>query len=348
MKIDDKEFKSYLLDNEYTVKRRIAILNNTIPDFLHLEKVSESDNEYNSINLIKKIQEANINLLENIKKLNNKYFYLSFLDLMCLWCYIKYKGFFPSGDNVDFFEFTIYIEKNNLRSDYIENEIPFFLKKIKDKINNIKQTVENEVKILEYFDKLNEAESTNLEVTKIKKEYIYTVNIDSCSFFDSINLSNDIPFATLKDFYKIYKGFKPLTKWIFLNDDLTIVSRTEQSIDKIGIEKDIICLKVSNVKNTPLIKENEPNGSDGLDIENYDKEQQDRPDSLENEKKIQSLKEEIYNNVYITFKSSWDEYLEEKLKKQKIESREQQRLKLLKIAIEKGEKEEKEEKELYK
>ena len=341
MKIDDKEFKSYLLDNEYTVKRRIAFLNNTIPEFLHLEKVSE-ENDYTSINLIKKIQETNMNSLENIKKLNDKYFYLSFLDLMCLWCYIKYKGSFPSGDNVDFYEFTIYIEKNNLRSDYIENEMPFFLKKIKDKINNIKQTVENEVKILEYFDKLDEVESTNLEITKIKKEYVYTVNIDSCSFFDSISLSNDIPFATLKDFYKIYKGFKPLTKWIFLTDDLTTVSRTGQSIDKVGSEKDIITLKVSNVKNTPLIKENEPSKLDELDIENYNKGQQERPESLENEKKLQSLKEETYNNVYITFKSSWDEYLEEKLKKQKIELKENQRLKLLKIAMEKEEEKEEE------
>ena len=74
-------------------------------------------------------------------------------------------------------------------------------------INSIKQTVESELKILDYFDKLKEVESTNLEVTKIKKEYVYTVNIDSCTFFDSINLSNDVPFATLKDFYKIYKGF---------------------------------------------------------------------------------------------------------------------------------------------
>ena len=88
-----------------------------------------------------------------------------------------------------------------------------------------------------------------------KKEYIYTVNIDSCSFFDSINLSNDIPFATLKDFYKIYKGFKPLTKWIFLNDDLNIgITGRSDSTGKItgidSLEKDVISLKVSNIKNT--------------------------------------------------------------------------------------------------
>ena len=350
MKIDGKEFKSYLLDNEYTIKRRFAFLNNTIPEFLYLDKIVKNEtskkaelttsrDEYNSINLIKKIQEATISSLNKIKELNDKYFFMSFLDLMCLWCYIKYKGSFPSGNNVDFFEFSSYIEQNNINSNYIENDIPFFLKKIKDKINNIKITVENEIKILNFFDNLKQVDSTNLEVTKIKKEYIYTVNIDSCSFFDSINLSNDIPFATIKDFYKIYKGFKPLTKWIFLNDDLNIGltgtsdSRRDSTSKLRGIEsleKDIISLKVSNIKNTPLMKENESNILDELDIEKHQQEIQ------ENEKKIQSIKEEIYTNVYITFKSSWDEYLEEKLKKEKIESKEKQRLKLLEIALKKN------------
>ena len=335
MKIDGKEYNSYLLDNDYTIKRRLAFLNNTIPDFIYMEKTNEKNNEYISISLIKKIQETDIDSLEKIKELNDKYFYLSLLDLLCLWCYIKYKGSFPSGNSTDFYTFTLFIEKYKIRAIYIENEMPFFLKKIKEKINSIKQTVESELKILDYFDKLKEVESTNLEVTKIKKEYVYTVNIDSCTFFDSINLSNDVPFATLKDFYKIYKGFKPLTKWIFLNDDLNIDRSSIQNKE----QKDIIALKVSNVKNTPLMKENELNILDELDLENYEKEIEN------NEKKLQSIKEEVYNNVYITFKSSWDEYLEEKLKKQKIESREKQRLKLLEIAMNKD-KEEKSQLEL--
>lgn len=328
MKIDGKEYKSYLLDNEYTIKRRLAFLNNTIPEFIYIEKINENENEYTSINLIKRIQESNIESLEKLKELNDKYFYLSLIDLMCLFCYVKYKGNIPSGDNVDFFVLISFLDKYEIRTDYIENEMPLFLKKIKEKINNIKQTVENELKILDYFDKLKGAESTNLEVTKIKKEYVYTVNVDSCSFFDSINLSNDIPFATLKDFYKIYKGFKPLTKWIFLNDDLNIDRNTIQNKE----QKDIITLKVSNLKNTPLMRETELNILDELDIENYEKEKE------ENNKKLQSMKEEVYNNVYISFKSSWDEYLEEKLKKQKIESREKQRLKLLQIALNENEK----------
>ena len=337
MKIDGKEFKSYLLDNEYTIKRRFAILDNIIPEFIYIEKNIDAEditkNEYKTINLIKKIQDSDINSLDKIKDLNDKYFYLSLLDLMCLWCTVKYKGKLPSGNNIDFLIFLSYIEKNNLRSDYIENEIPYFLKKVNDKKKYIQEILKYELNILKEFDDYKGVDSTDLEVIKTKKEYVYTVNIDSCTFFDSIKLSNDIPFATLKDFYKIYKGFKPLTKWIFLNDDLNV---DKNSLQQNKEQKDIITLKVSNVKNTPLMKENEFNILDELDMENYEKE------SEEQEKSIQSLKEEVYNNVYITFKSSWDEYLEEKLKKEKIESREKQRLKLLQIAMDKEEKQKEE------
>ena len=118
MKIDDKEFESYLLDNEYTIKRRFSFLNNTIPEFIYIEKINE--NKYKSINLMTKIQESNINSLNEIKELNDKYFYLSLIDVMCLWCVIKYKGSLPSGNNVDFYEFTTYIEKHGLKFNYIE------------------------------------------------------------------------------------------------------------------------------------------------------------------------------------------------------------------------------------
>ena len=85
MKIDGKEFKSYILDNEYTIKRRFAILDNIIPEFIYIEKNIDAEditkNEYKTINLIKKIQDSDINSLDKIKDLNDKYFYLSLLDL---------------------------------------------------------------------------------------------------------------------------------------------------------------------------------------------------------------------------------------------------------------------------
>jgi hypothetical protein len=326
MKIDGNKFKTYLLDNEFTIKRRFANLNNVISDFINLEiKSNEPEIEYESTNLIKIINKYTINELDKLNEINNKYFHLSMLDLMCLWCYVKYKSKIPSTDNSDFYYLSSYIEKNNIMLDHIENNMSYFLKKIKDKLDYTNSTVVNEKQILEYFDKIEEVHSSDLIITKIKKEYVYTVNVDSCNFFDSINLSNNIPFASLKDFYKIFKGFKPLTKWIFLNDDLNIKDTRSTG----AVEKEIITLKVSSLKNTPL-KDQEDKFIENKNL---------------NEKKNQDFKDQIYNNVYITFKSSWDEYLEEKKLKEKIEMKDKQKIKLLELTSKKMEKEKEQEKE---
>jgi hypothetical protein len=328
MKIDGKEFKTYLLDNEFTIKRRFAKLNNVIPDFIHFELVTNfPENEYESKNLVKIIKESNINEIENVFKINEKHFFLTTVDFICLWCYVKYKSSIPPVSSPDFFMLNEFLDKHNVLLDHIDNNMSYFLKKIKDKLEYLNESVENEVKLSDYFDKIKETDSSDLEVTKIKKEYVYTINVDSCNFFDSINLSNDIPFVSFKEFYKVFKDFKPLTKWIFLNDDLNIKDSRNKSIS----EKDIITLKVSNMRNTPILKELES------ELKSNEKEQ-----IVElKEKKIQDMKDEMYSNVYITFKSSWDEYLEEKKQKEKKELREKQQLKLINIASEKEKEKEK-------
>ena len=311
MKIDDKEFKTYLLDNIFSIKRRFSRLSSVIPDFIYLEQVDKNVNvlesNYKSINLIDVIKKSKITDIENVYKTNEKYFSLSVIDFVSLWSYVKYKAL-PEITNPDFYYISDFLENHNSKLDYVENNMSYFLKKIKDKMDYINETVPNETDILEKFDKLDSVNATNLEILKIKKQFIYTVNVDSCQFFDSIKLSNDIPFCILKDFYKLFRGFKPLTKWIFLSDEI--------------LDKETILLKVSTRKDTPIFNESE------LLNENI---------SIDKniEIKKQELKDEVYSNVYISFKSSWDEYLEEKKEKEKRELKEKQQLKLIEIVSEK-------------
>ena len=307
MKIDDKDFKTYLLDNLFTIKRRFSKLNNVIPDYIHFDLIKESSNylknEYKSLNLINSIKNTTIKDIENVYNLNTKYFNLTIIDFSCLWCNLKYKSKIPDFRNEDYYFLTDFIEKHNSRLNYVEDNMSSFLKKLKDKLDYNNKTVEDETLILAKFEGFETAYSTKLDVTKIKKEYVYTVNVDSCYFFDSINLSNDVPFAVLKEFYKISKGFKPLNKWIFLNDEIK--------------DKETIVLKVSNKKNTQLF--NESNDSQNKELD------------------------ELYSDVYITFKSSWDEYLEEKKQKEKKELKEKQQQKLIEISSEKEKDKQKEE-----
>uniref|UniRef100_A0A6C0I4T8 Thioredoxin domain-containing protein n=1 Tax=viral metagenome TaxID=1070528 RepID=A0A6C0I4T8_9ZZZZ len=331
MNIDEKEFKTYILDNTFTINRRYALSQQTIPDFIYLEKTD--NNNYKSINLINIIKGNNYDTdksLEDLKSINDKYFKLSILNLMCLLCYLKYSSRLPEGNNIGFYPFNNFISKHNILMQHVDVEIPIFIKSVKDKLNNMNNIVKNETLILQDFEKNKGVASTDLDILKIKKEYTYTIDIDSCSFFDNIKLSNDIPFASVRDFYKIYKGFKPLTKWIFLNDDInTSYTRNTNILSMNKSEKDILTLKVSNVKNTPMFKEYEKDIFDESDIETVEK------IALEQNKKNDSIKDEIYTDVHITFKSVWDEYLEQKAVKDKIVQREKQRIILLNIVQEK-------------
>jgi hypothetical protein len=308
MIIDNKDFKTYLLDNLFSIKRRFSRLNNIIPEYIHFEPIKENlnflKNEYKSINLINFIKNSSINDIKKVYDLNIKHFNLTIIDFVSLWCNLKYNSKIPSFSNEDFYFLTEFIEKYNVNLNYIEDNMSFFLKKLKEKLDYNNKTVDDETLILERFEKFETVYSTKLDITKIKKEYVYTVNVDSCYFFDSIKLSNDVPFAVLKEFYKVSKGFKPLTKWIFINDELK--------------DKETIILKVSNKKNTQLFNESNV----GSDSETY-----------------KELKDEMYFNVYITFKSSWDEYLEEKKQKEKKELKEKQQKKLIEISLEKEKKE---------
>lgn len=334
IKIDGKDFETYLLDNIYTIRRRFAAKNNVLPEFMYLKPLKEnSEEEFESINLVEIMKKKKIEKMNEIIQLNNEYFMMDLLSLFSLWCYVKYNSKIPSPTNTDFFPFNKILEDNNMNIANVDNEIPFFLSTLKKKVENVNNTVNEEIKILKNFEKIVPVKSTKLEVTKVKKEYVYTVNVDSCDFFDSINLSNNIPFASLKDFYKVFKGFKPLTKWIFINDDLNAQDASGRGI----YDNEIITLKVSNVKNTPQISEME------IDEDEYNK------DPLKEKEKqtktIHNLKDAIYTNVQITFKSSWDEYIEERTKKERIENKNKQKIKMFQIAKKKEEKEQKEKEE---
>jgi len=269
MKINGILYKTYLLDNIFTVKRRYAYLNKVIPDYIFFKEIKEESSgtiefekietynknkNYEIINLESKILESDINKISKVYAVNLKYFSLSLIDFACLWCRIKYKNKIPSVNNSDFYQFIDFVEKQNVKIDYIEENIPYFLKKLDEKLKKNSEEVTNELKILEYFERLEIIKSTDLEIIKIKKEYIYTTNVDSCHFFDSIKLSNDIPFAILKDFYKVCKDFKPLIKWVFISDEYK--------------DKETIILKVSTKRDTKIFNKIDNNE----DIENDMKE----------------------------------------------------------------------------
>ena len=304
MKIDGKTFKIYSLDNIHSIKRRYAFTHyKVIPEFIYLKQIQNGneidgsfETEYESINIVSAIQKANISDIKNVYELNQKYFKMNILDFGALWCSIKFDNKIPHFTNVGYFSLDELLTKNNANMNYLENHIPFYLKKLKQKIDNSKETITHEIKILEGFEKYEQSITTKLDFTKIKKEFVYKTKSDAFLFYDSIKLNDEVPFVVLHDFYKIQNEFIPVTKWIFLNEEFKYGSNRG---------KDILVLKVLNKK------------------------------SVKTEKSVSENKDANYTTVILKFESVWDEYLSSKKEKEEQDEKLKQKLKQIDIGAKK-------------
>ena len=266
MKIDGKNFKTYSLDNIHSIKRRYAFTyHKVIPEFIILKQIKNGgekdilsvENEYETINIVDLIQKAQISDIGKIYELNEASreeekngFRMNILDFSALWCSIKFDSKIPHFTNEGFFPLDEFLTQNNVNMNYLENHIPLYLKTLRKKIDNYKETINYETKILESFEKYEKSSTTKLEITKVKKQFIYKTKSDAFLFYDSIKLNDEVPFVVLRDFYKIQNEFKPIPKWVFLNDEFNYGSNKG---------KDILILKVSNKKSKNINEKEKDN-----------------------------------------------------------------------------------------
>jgi hypothetical protein len=255
MKIDGKIFKTYSLDNIHSIKRRYAFTyHKVIPEFIILKKIKSGDekdilsveNEYESINIVSLMKKAQISDIGKIYELNEPSreeekngFKMNILDFAALWCSIKFDSKIPHFTNEGYFPLDEFLTQNNVNMNYLENHIPLYLKTLRKKIDNYKETINYETKILESFEKYEQSLTTKLEITKVKKQFVYKTKSDAFLFYDSIKLNDEVPFVVLRDFYKIQNEFRPIPKWVFVNDEFNYGTNKG---------KDILVLKVSNKK----------------------------------------------------------------------------------------------------
>ena len=255
MKIDGKIFKTYSLDNIHSIKRRYAFTyHKVIPEFIILKQIKSGgekdilsiENEYETINIVSVMQKSSISDIGKIYELNESSredekngFKINILDFAALWCSIKFDSKIPHFTNEGYFPLDEFLTRNNVNMNYLENHIPLYLKTLRKKIDNYKETINYETKILESFEKYEQSITTKLEITKVKKQFVYKTKSDAFMFYDSIKLNDEVPFVVLRDFYKIQNEFRPIPKWVFLNDEFNYGSNKN---------KDILVLKVSNKK----------------------------------------------------------------------------------------------------
>ena len=232
VKINNKEFKIYDLDNLDTIKSRISTELNTLPEYLLNFNFSIED--------IK--NKSNINVQDLLEILRNTSYFSEF--------YKQYKNyvedvnvsklietfilFNKNFNNKDIKDYLVLLIKNDIEKVFKEN-IPDIEEILRNKKENLKvitrkidvniKNSKNNTKILEEFEsvKLN-SNYTDFELETHKFNLILDMkNISILDIFNSIRLSEDIPFAYCNNFYKILKTINTEEEWSYDLEDILIL-----------------------------------------------------------------------------------------------------------------------------
>ncbi len=244
MLVDKKNFKVYELDGKESIKERIAATKQTLPNYIHFiyEPNAEGGEDIRTQLISQDIEKATIIKIEECYQECVDTYKISIDDFAKLW-YIHNLGM---GKNIDphrEFLFTDFLEKHKIIYKIMVSEIPQFNKDYNEKMKRLIDKVRKRTSIFIKFEKFKPVHSTPCETVRIKTELQFEADYDIYELFNALKMSRDIPFAVIRDYYKILKNYVPSEKWTY--------TRERQEGD-FKDKQDVLFLKVLNLKNEPL------------------------------------------------------------------------------------------------
>lgn len=238
--INGEQINVYYLDTLSTFKRRIALKLNTLPDFLYFsEKLKLSDIENNNKrNIIvidyyskvkDKIKDSN-NIKNSLKEIikdlldknySTKYIRDNFINM--IFSVIKNSG--KNISKAENEEIKNFLHINDILSEY---EYDIINKKSKEElftfqVTNKKSKEEEEIEKFESIENKIYTETYVYSKTISVKLIENRENKNLLDYFDDIILSEIVPYATLKNYYKIFNRKTDNIKWSKSFDDKIIV-----------------------------------------------------------------------------------------------------------------------------
>ena len=332
--VDEKKFVTYELDfyddinsKHSTIKNRIAYQNGILPEYLVLQKTPDEGGNIKTINFFNIIDKYQIHELPEFYKEYKDIFDLDLRTVALTWYNTKIKTLDPYT-TIMLDEFLIKESDRILSLSKIQMDLQEFNKTFTSRLSTFLKNMKQEVKLFKEFEQLKPVHSTPLELLKVTTELSFEVDYDIYELFNYLKLSKVIPFATIDNYYKPYKEFKPLKSWTYSNE------RLEGAFPD---KKDVLYIKVLNVRDTYI-------------------------DTDENIVELQRKLSSIYSTVSIYFESADEEYKRKKkeddikYEKEQQQMKKQEKIQLTKLkekykTVEKGKKlsgEKKEELKEYK
>ena len=327
--IDGQKFKVYELDTIETISDRVAVEQQTLPEYI---KLTGKDKDKKVINLVKKIKNYHSHQLEKFYEDFKEYFpQLQFNTFAHLWYLYSLKN----GKKMDpYIELTLqdYLKIHSYSLYKLETESSSFENNINKKLKLLNENVEENLKEFKILLKQQPIHSTPIEILRVKTEMTFEVDYDIYELFNYMKMSRDIPFAVIGSYYKIMEGFIPTDKWSY---------STERLEGDFGDKRDVLYIKTLNVKNEPQINftKTDPNLYSTISI--YFETPQEESKRLRNkmedemyelEKELKNKKKKEDKDVIIRRKKKGEEsksnsdILTDRKKKKKEEKEEEEKL----------------------
>lgn len=237
MKVNDEIFKIYKLDTINTIIDRIAYKQKTLPKYLYFPDGVPENKDIKNI----KVED----LLKTIRKYINdivfKDLYYEIRDKLdqqslsietdIIPLFIFYNTILSDADQREKGSILLVLqnELNDLKIKVdvyeIDKKIDNILEDINKNTDILKEKVNKQVELFKQYENIEkgvEYSEFYLEKAKIELE-LDIENVGLMEIFNNIKLNKNIPFATINNFYKIYKEFIPPTDWSMSFDNVIIL-----------------------------------------------------------------------------------------------------------------------------
>lgn len=249
--VNNESITLFELDSEISLKSRIAKTFNTLPKYLYIQNFNndtiKAGADFKSNDFLKEIKknEIELNKLAEFKK---NYSQLDIKEALKLWICYNSKSPFEEGTS----DMTIILFETQLESCFdslnedeesLEDFKNYFKSFLENNINGFKTNLDHEIiyfrensiiddNILDKFQSAKSLKTTTTIHEKLKFKIVLNLeNIHILEIFNAIQVNENIPFASCKQYFKILKDFLPLQKWKQSFDD-TIVIKMNPLVNK--------------------------------------------------------------------------------------------------------------------
>lgn len=331
VRVNGKKIKVYTLDNLNTFKSRLAYKLKTLPIYLYFpdgisyEDITQKDKDIKVEDILSQIvKSANKNkniktLITSIKeKVGPKYDIKE--KVLPLWVAYNEKlvsDYSNIGNSALDILFKQLSELNILKSRTqlvdIAKNIKFNKSSFETDLSLQKDQVSEYLKIFKEYENIDESTG----YTDFKTEYIrflLTLDINNISIleiFNNIKLNESVPFATVKDFYKILKDFIPPEEWTDTKDDEIIlkVNQKQRLVNK-NKHTDYIDTILRNTDNGKLLSEITINTSkDNLSRDSFIQRSLEVISQKDKKIKVEKIEENKITGVFYYPQETIDKYV---------------------------------------